>query len=324
MQAKAKNKSSAASNIERRKRKYMNDTNTITTIARIIFDGKDAAAFLQGQLSADVAGLANGKQTRAAYCNRQGRVVASMILYRTFEEQFVAVVCADVADELMMRLSRFILRAKVVMRIEDGGGLTDNANSNNWQRAEIVRGIPWIGKATMEMFLPQFINLDLLGGVSFRKGCYVGQEVIARLHYLGAVKRRAMIIRGSGKTPPLMVQIDNNSAINARMCLPRCFCFLPWLAPAGRFITIPQASRIVLSILVFGGFVFAISRYALRFGGRAIVAMHWPQKQDAVMLHFADGAEMPAVITSTYCASWFVAINAKAGKHNYFIAAALE
>ena len=89
-------------------------------------------------------------------------------------------------------------------------------------------------------------------------------------------------------------------------------------------ITIPQASRIVLSILVFGGFVFAISRYALRFGGRAIVAMHWPQKQDAVMLHFADGAEMPAVITSTYCASWFVAINAKAGKHNYFIAAALD
>ena len=192
----------------------MNDTNTITTIARIIFDGKDAAAFLQGQLSADVAGLANGKQTRAAYCNRQGRVVASMILYRTFEEQFVAVVCADVADELMMRLSRFILRAKVVMRIEDGGGLTDNANSNNWQRAEIVRGIPWIGKATMEMFLPQFINLDLLGGVSFRKGCYVGQEVIARLHYLGAVKRRAMIIRGSGKTPPEGAKITTADGAN--------------------------------------------------------------------------------------------------------------
>lgn len=199
----------------------MTNTNTTSAkLARVAFDGADAAAFLQGQLSADVAALEVGKWARAAYCSRQGRVLASMVLCRAGDDNYVAAVRDDIADDLITRLSRFVLRAKVSMRRDDGNVVfakgegfaidddliiraeDNNGEDDDWQRAEILRGIAWIGKDTQEMFLPQFINLDLLGGVNFKKGCYVGQEVIARLHYLGAVKRRAMIIRGKGDKPP--------------------------------------------------------------------------------------------------------------------------
>jgi len=51
-------------------------------------------------------------------------------------------------------------------------------------------GIAYVSQATVEMFIPHAINFDLVGGVSFSKGCYPGQEIVARSHYLGKVKRR--------------------------------------------------------------------------------------------------------------------------------------
>lgn len=51
-------------------------------------------------------------------------------------------------------------------------------------------GIAYVSQATVEMFIPQAVNFDLVGGVSFSKGCYPGQEIVARSHYLGKVKRR--------------------------------------------------------------------------------------------------------------------------------------
>lgn len=59
-----------------------------------------------------------------------------------------------------------------------------------WDNLEIAEGIPVIFKATQEQFIPQMINLDIIGGVSFKKGCYPGQEIVARTQYLGKVKRR--------------------------------------------------------------------------------------------------------------------------------------
>lgn len=58
-----------------------------------------------------------------------------------------------------------------------------------WQWLDIQAGIPWISAATREEFVPQMVNFDGIGGVSFRKGCYPGQEVVARTHHLGRVKR---------------------------------------------------------------------------------------------------------------------------------------
>jgi folate-binding protein YgfZ len=59
-----------------------------------------------------------------------------------------------------------------------------------WEWLQVRAGIPWITMATQDQFVPQMTGLDALGGVSFDKGCYPGQEIVARTHYLGEVKRR--------------------------------------------------------------------------------------------------------------------------------------
>jgi folate-binding protein YgfZ len=58
-----------------------------------------------------------------------------------------------------------------------------------WNWLQIRAGIPWITAATAEQFVPQMVALDAIGGVDFQKGCYPGQEIVARTHYLGEVKR---------------------------------------------------------------------------------------------------------------------------------------
>lgn len=61
-----------------------------------------------------------------------------------------------------------------------------------WLAADIAAGLPHVFAATSEQFTPQMLNLDLIDGVSFSKGCYTGQEIVARTHHLGRVKRRTM------------------------------------------------------------------------------------------------------------------------------------
>ncbi|NNG21399.1 CAF17-like 4Fe-4S cluster assembly/insertion protein YgfZ [Telluria aromaticivorans] len=62
-----------------------------------------------------------------------------------------------------------------------------------WQLAAIHAGVPSITAATQEQFVPQMVNLELLGGVNFKKGCYPGQEIVARSQYLGKLKRRTAL-----------------------------------------------------------------------------------------------------------------------------------
>lgn len=64
------------------------------------------------------------------------------------------------------------------------------ADEDSWRAADLAAGLPWIAAATQDLFIPQTVNLELIGGVSFTKGCYPGQEVVARSHYRGTVKRR--------------------------------------------------------------------------------------------------------------------------------------
>jgi len=65
-----------------------------------------------------------------------------------------------------------------------------SSNNNDWENLLISACIPEITLETSEQFIPQMLNLDALKGISFQKGCYTGQEVIARMHYKGSVKRR--------------------------------------------------------------------------------------------------------------------------------------
>ena len=71
-----------------------------------------------------------------------------------------------------------------------------------WDRTNIRAGIPYITPATQEQFVPQMANLDLIGGVSFDKGCYPGQEIVARMHYLGKLKQRMYLANIVGSDAP--------------------------------------------------------------------------------------------------------------------------
>lgn len=72
-----------------------------------------------------------------------------------------------------------------------------------WQLLDIQAGIPTIYNDSKEQFTPQQVNLDLVGGVSFKKGCYPGQEVVARLHYLGSPSRRMFLGKLNGSDLPV-------------------------------------------------------------------------------------------------------------------------
>jgi folate-binding protein YgfZ len=76
------------------------------------------------------------------------------------------------------------------------------APASLWQRLDIEAGLPMVFAESKEAFTPQQINLDLAGGVSFKKGCYPGQEVVARLHYLGSPSRRLFLGQLHANTLP--------------------------------------------------------------------------------------------------------------------------
>src|SRR5690606_33636323 len=74
-----------------------------------------------------------------------------------------------------------------------------HGDSTSWRLQEIRAGQPSIYPETRELLIAQMLNLDTLNAISFKKGCYTGQEIIARLHYRGTVKRR--LYRAHGATP---------------------------------------------------------------------------------------------------------------------------
>ena len=168
--------------------------NFFTTIK---IDGADAAGFLHGQFTTDVTGLASGRAGLSAWCDPKGRVIATFILTR-LEEAFWLLLPQTLKDTFLKRLKMYVLRANV--NIADASTETENIpelpayisamDGCDWQTTFIRQGIPWISPATSGRFLPQELNLDKLDAVSYTKGCYPGQEIIARLRYRGEVKRR--------------------------------------------------------------------------------------------------------------------------------------
>ena len=78
-----------------------------------------------------------------------------------------------------------------------------------WLAADVAAGLPHVFAATSEQFIPQMLNLDLIDGVSFTKGCYAGQEIVARTHHLGRVKRRTMRfhLAASGAAPATLSKL---------------------------------------------------------------------------------------------------------------------
>src|SRR5262249_47679079 len=82
--------------------------------------------------------------------------------------------------------------ARIGAALADGGARTDYGV---WAWLTIHAGIPTVTAATQDKFVPQTLNWDVLGGINFKKGCYTGQEIIARMHYLGRLKERLFAFR---------------------------------------------------------------------------------------------------------------------------------
>ena len=218
----------------------------------ILFEGADAQAFLNGQLTSDVQALLPGHSQYGGYCTPKGRLLATFLLWRR-EQSFFLQLPAALQEPVQRQLAKFILRSKVTasdvsaawvrfgaaggdagQRLEGILGFVPAApgevrhginaiviklpveryeiavaasragefeealvkqgfarsQPEFWQRLDICAGVPVITPATQEEFVPQMVNLDLIGGVSFVKGCYPGQEIVARMHYLGRLKQR--------------------------------------------------------------------------------------------------------------------------------------
>ena len=153
-------------------------------LSTISVTGPDAFEFLQGQLSNDLRRLESDAEILAAWCNPKGRALWFGTIW-TVEEGYGLSAPAETAAAIVERLTLFRFRSKVNFAIVDEGQTVDPAFL-----AE--NGYPHIGVEQTEQFTPHMLNLDLLGAISFDKGCYTGQEIVARTHYKGASKRRTL------------------------------------------------------------------------------------------------------------------------------------
>ena len=189
--------------------------------ALVRISGDDAEEFLQNQLSNDISKLEDSNIQFNAYCQHQGKMIALFWVMR-FENSFLLSFPIDLLEKIVTRLQMFVIMSEV--NIEDVSdrfiqiGLLNEAHSkgylinermslsivsknsdrdetmtdeDEWTKACIDYNIPEISLKTSEKLVPQMLNLDIDEfGVNFSKGCYPGQEVVARLHYLGEAKRR--------------------------------------------------------------------------------------------------------------------------------------
>ena len=191
--------------------------------------GTDARDFLHAQLTNDIQNLPPERAALAGWCSAKGRLLATVLVIPA-PQGYLLQLSRDLAPAIAKRLSMFVLRAKAKVADESAAwaqfGVWDadlpqtvvwtdgqatvpvgerrflrlepaasasaecRASEELWYAQEIRAGRPLITAATQDQFVPQMVNLETLGGVDFRKGCYPGQEIVARAQYRGQVKRR--------------------------------------------------------------------------------------------------------------------------------------
>jgi len=148
------------------------------------------------------------------YCNLKGRVIAAPYLYAV-PEGFHLILPADLAEPFMSALGKFIVFSKARLTdvseqfpahpvLKDLGFTMNEAVACDplaWQAYLIEHKIPVIGLAQSGLFLPHDLGLVQLGAVSFDKGCYVGQEIIARMQYKAKLKKHTEVWIGEGPCP---------------------------------------------------------------------------------------------------------------------------
>lgn len=159
-----------------------------STLGLIAIRGNDAKKFLQGQLTCHMDEISN-EFSLAAHCNPQGRVI-SLFQIMLIAETYYLQMPRTLIPIAIQALKKYAVFYKVTISDE-----SEQAKSIgiiipiDWKKRNIQAGIPAIYAATSEKFLPHEINLHQLNAISFNKGCYTGQEIIARMHYRGKLKK---------------------------------------------------------------------------------------------------------------------------------------
>ncbi|MEZ5443341.1 MAG: hypothetical protein R3F15_17855 [Lysobacterales bacterium] len=212
-------------------------------LQQIEFEGRDAQTFLQAQLATDLRELADGHWCWAALLSLKGRVLSLGPLGRLSATHWSWLLPADLAETIANHLSRYRLRSKLTIAVTDvgiqaqsqtgaesAGTLTNTgAGALNWNGfaagwclhqsvgqtppspdswtectlARLRQGRPLISAASSDQHLPAALGLLDDGTVSVRKGCYPGQEIVARTHFLGRNKRSRCLLRGDLPVPAI-------------------------------------------------------------------------------------------------------------------------
>jgi len=217
-----------------------------TSLGVICIEGDDALTFLQGQSTPDLRKIGLGQSVFGAFCNAQGRVIANG-WFQAIPTGFRLVISRSLVPSLMKRLRMYVLRAKVTVNdvsddatlwltreheplltqewvIQGPMGVTLVATQPDSLPDETVKlegdalallliqaGIPLVTSETTERYIPHMLSMDALGGLSFDKGCYTGQEIVTRTQFLGKVKRTLYRIATDHSIQPEM-----GTAITAR------------------------------------------------------------------------------------------------------------
>lgn len=210
--------------------------------ALIRIGGADAEHFLHNLVTCDVLTLAADELRAGALLSPQGKVVWSLLIGREGAGYVLEVAAQDVAD-FAKRLKFYRLRAKVDISeselvsarvvwgeaplpesarrdtrfkseaVHRGYAEVTEGEDAGWTALRVAHGLAeaHLDYAYGEMF-PHDVNLDQVGGVSFSKGCYIGQEVVSRMHHRGTARWRVMVARGAGLVTGSAVMIDGRNS----------------------------------------------------------------------------------------------------------------
>ncbi len=173
-------------------------------LSSIDITGPDAFEFLQNQLTNDLTAChgtvgSGSSQTEnpeilSAWCNPKGRVIWFGTV-QAVESGYVMSALTETAHDIVERLKVFRFRSKVEFAVREDIATIDPAFL-------IQNGYAYIGEHQAEKFTPHMLNLDLIGAVSLDKGCYPGQEIVARTYYRGKTKRRMFRFESSEPVSP--------------------------------------------------------------------------------------------------------------------------
>ena len=183
-------------------------------------NGVDAQKFLQGQVTLHVERLEENITRYTAICDLKGRIHFGLWLTKLNPESFVIVTTQDQAEEFSKHIKKFGAFSK--MKLEEAGQVYPTLQGDTttfsaevtdiaaWQVQAIQQGQAYIDQAIEHVFQPQELRLHQREGVHYDKGCYLGQEVIARLWFKAKPKAWLHLIQGTGAVPAEAEQLDKS------------------------------------------------------------------------------------------------------------------